>query len=50
MVHSYEYIKQWRLANPERHKAQKHKDYLHTDAKKLRDWVKVTRTLGRIEI
>lgn len=47
---SYECIKRWRDANPERLKLQKQKDYLRSSAKKLRDWNKITRILGRIEL
>lgn len=47
---SYESIKRWRDANPERLRLLKHKDYLRSSAKKLRDWNKITRILGRIEL
>lgn len=47
---SFECIKRWRDANPEKLRAQKHRDYLRSSAKKLRDWNKVTLALGRIQI
>jgi hypothetical protein len=42
---TYTCIKRWREANPDRLKEQKHRAYL-----KVKEWYKITRALGRIQI
>lgn len=49
MTHDYAYIKRWREAHPEEFK--EHKKRSNKKAyEKLKDWYKVTRDLGRIQI
>jgi len=40
--------KKWREANPDKHKEQKHKDYLKT-AKRISEWNKIIRQFRKIQ-
>jgi hypothetical protein len=49
MPHSYDYIKRWREAHPDSFK--EHKKRSNKKAyDKVKEWYKVTRALGRIQI
>jgi hypothetical protein len=49
MTHSYDYIRRWREAHPQQLK--EHKKRSNRRAyEKVKEWYKVTRALGRIEI